>query len=461
MADGVFRRCSCGKRVPDGQRTCPREGCTGRVRWAFVAEIGSAGNRRQLHRSGYRTKDEAAEERARVVTERADATFVAPSRLTLGEYLDNWIAKGGTQGWSPNTMGNHRTSVMHLKRRLASVPLQRLTRDILTDFFDWLLREGRLPRGKNGKPGPLKPGSVAVVHTSLRLALAPAVEDKKIRTNVAVGAFRLPKDGGSEEPQAWSLEEMRAFVAFIAAVRDAGLYAVALATGMRRGELLGLRWRDVDLVHGRIDVRRQWTKAGDRGWHMARLKTGSQGLRTIEIDQFTVAALQRQLELVTAEKALWGSAYDPAGLVFPREDGKPQSPTAATRWFKQRTIDCPGVPAMVFHGMRHTHATLLLEDGVSLKVVARRLGDREDTVLKTYGHVMPRGMAIATSCVESWFAPAGSGDPADELARLRARVQELERLLLNGRSSPAVREQSVSDAPAASHITTGTPDASN
>jgi integrase len=298
-----------------------------------------------------------------------------------------------------------RTAVMHAKRRLQHVPLQELTRDQLKDFFAWLLREGKLPQGKNGKPGPMKPRTVGSVYASLRAAFTPAAEDKKMRVNVAVGAFRYSSDVGGEGPQAWSLEEMQAFLASVTDLRDGDLYALALATGMRRGELLGLRWRDVDLKHCRVHVRRQWTMAGERGWVMAPLKTGTMALRSIEIDRFTVGILERQRVLVDRERAAWGSAYYPHGLVFPTEDGRAQDGSEVTKRFKRAVARCPDIPVIVFHGLRHTHATLLLEDGVSLKVVAQRLGDREQTVLRTYNHVLPRGMAIAAARVAAWLDP--------------------------------------------------------
>jgi len=440
MADGVFRRCSCGKRLAEGQRTCPREGCTGTVRWAFVVDVGAPGRRLQRHRSGFATKAEATAQRAEVLAELGAGTFIPPSKLTFGQYLDRWVADGEAQGWSPNTQRIRQTAVMHAKRRLADVLLQELTRDHFRDFFAWLLREGRRPSG------PMKPSSVASVYASLRLALGPAVEDKKIRSNVVVGAFKAPR--GGEEMKAWSLDEMRAFLASVADRRDAGLYAVALATGMRRGELLGLRWRDVDLVAGRVNVRRQWTMAGAQGWRFSPLKTGSKALRTIEVDRFTVAILERQREMVERERAAWGSAYAAKDLVFPYEDGRPQNGAQMTRRFKSAVGRCPGLPMLVFHGLRHTHATLLLEDGVSLKVVAQRLGDNEKTVLQVYGHVLPRGMAVAASRVACWLDPSAT-DPAvsDEVAALRAQVRDLQARLEAHAEPPASgdgREQSVS-----------------
>ncbi len=403
MAKGVFRRCSCGFRLPDGSRTCPRPGCTGTVGWAYIIEIGRPGEgRRQRRRSGFRTQAEAAEERARILVELRDGLFVPPSKLTLGPYLDRWYAGGPTKGWKPNTQRDYRVGIEHIKRRLAGVLVQELTPGMIREFYAWLLREGKRPQRKDGEPAPMAPKTVANVHICLHAALADAVTDKILRTNPATGVYKYSREAVGHELQHWTLAEMQTFLAHVEGQRDAGMYAVALATGMRRGELLGLRWRDVD--GNRVNVRQQWTKAGDRGRQMVSLKTGTKAFRTIDIDRTTEAVLEEQRQMVEAEREAWGSAYDGRrGVVFPKEDGKPQDPDQATRAFERLAAKCPGVPRMVFHGMRHTHATLLLEDGVSIKAVAERLGDREDTVLRIYGDITPRGRIAAVARVDAWF----------------------------------------------------------
>ncbi|TMC13450.1 MAG: site-specific integrase [Chloroflexi bacterium] len=433
------------------------------MKWAFVLDIGSGSKREQMHRSGFATEKEAAARRAAALAQLNDGTFVAPSKVTFGDHLDRWLENSVTQGWSPNTRRIRETAVMHAKRRLADVPLQALEREHFRRFFAWLLREGKIIRTSHGVvSGPMKPRSVASIYGSLRLALSPAVEDRLIRFNPVIGTFKTPKDGGGEEMQTWTLEELRAFLHAIAGRRDAGLFATALATGMRRGELLGLRWRDVDLVGGRINVRRQWTMAGDKGWRFQALKTGTKAMRTIEIDRFTAAILERQRELVTRERVAWGGAYTNKDLVFPYADGRPQDGSQVTRRFKYAISQCPDVPMMVFHGCRHTHATLLLEDGVSLKVVAQRLGDHENTVLRNYGHVLPRGAAIAASRVAAWLDD-GEADRSvsDEAGRLRAEVDALRARLAAYEPAGHTaehREQSVSGGAAEALVPAGTPD---
>jgi integrase len=456
VAKGVFRRCSCGKRLPDGTRICPRPGCSGIVKWAYTVEVGRPGERKTRYRSGFNTAAEASAARARVLTELQDGLFIPPSKLTLGQYLDRWWATSPTKNWKPNTVRAYRIAIGHIKRYLGDVPIQALTSDQLKAFYARLLREGKQPRRKGYGPEPLAPKTVANVHVCLHAALRDAVNESPPlrRSNPAHDAYHYSSVTAGKELQHWTLDEMRLFLDFVESQREAGMYAVGLATGMRRGELLGLRDRDVDLPGARISVRQQWTKAGDQGWRMMPLKTGQKAWRSIDIDPVTVAVLRRQRDMVAMEREAWGNTYRDHGLVFPREDGLPQNPDHVTTRFERLIEDCPGVPRIVFHGMRHTHATLLLEDGVSIKVVAERLGDREDTVLRLYGHITPRGRMTAVASVGTWWKggmPAAPVAPSEleemraTIASLRELVADLQRQNDDLRSS---REQSVSESPA-------------
>ena len=418
----VFRRCGrCGRTVQEAKaRRCPS--CGGeRITWAFWVELAPVGAKRQPRSaSGFSSKREALEAVARVQTDRLDGTYVEPSKITVGKYLDDWLAGGAARGWRGNTARDYRVAVRHIKTRLAEVGLQAL---ILTDveaLYGYLLTEGKPPRRADGETrGALSRKSVANVHIAFRAALNDAVRQGLLRRNPTIGAFRYSRTKERVEMLAWSAEEFQRFLRFTAQDRDFALYRMALMTGLRRGELLGLRWRDLDLdaiVDGeprqRLHVRQQWTKDGDSGRCLLGLKTRTKAWRTIDVDVETAAVLRQHQEAQVFERHSWGPAYGRActrcakpadgrcatcgaratglDLVFPRPDGLPQDPDVITGRFERRTLECPDVRRIRFHDQRHTHATLLLENGESLKYVAERLGDREDTVLETYGHVTSR-----------------------------------------------------------------------
>jgi integrase len=187
------------------------------------------------------------------------------------------------------------------------------------------------------------------------------------------------------------------FLAFTAQDRELGLYHVAAATGMRRGELLGLRWRDVDLDGVRLSVRQQYTRQGKSlGFGPPK---SAKSIRTIDLDGETVDLLREQRERQLFERRAWGKAYRAdLDLVFCRQGGSPEDPNVIGRRFGRRIRNLASLPAIGLHGLRHTHATLLLEEGVDVKTVSERLGhDSVQTTLELYGHVTPKMRANAAA----------------------------------------------------------------
>jgi integrase len=159
-------------------------------------------------------------------------------------------------------------------------------------------------------------------------------------------------------------------------------------TGVRRGELLGLRWSDLDLVNARATITQTVIPTGGKRWEI-KPTTKTDHPHTIALDTHTVAALTEHRERQKFERALWGDAYVDYDLVFCRENGEPLDPSrfsetfaAAVRWAK--------LPPIRLHDLRHTHATHLLANGESLKVVSERLGHADVKItLQRYSHVIP------------------------------------------------------------------------
>ena len=185
----------------------------------------------------------------------------------------------------------------------------------------------------------------------------------------------------------WSADELAAFLTFTAQDRELVLYHVAAATGMRRGELLGLRWRDVDLNAARLSVKQQYTRQGN-GLGSGPPKS-RKSIRTIDVDQETIALLREQQERQRFDRRAWGTGYRAdLDLVFCRPGGSAEDPNVIGRRFARRVRKLATVPQIGLHGLRHTHATLLLEAGVDVKTVSERLGhDTVQTTLELYGHV--------------------------------------------------------------------------
>jgi integrase len=281
--------------------------------------------------------------------------------------------------------------------------LQSLTTLHVKALYQQLAKTGlvRERKEKDGSTthteGPLSRKSIHNTHICLRAALNEAVEDRLLRVNPAAKAHSYSRTKHRPEMVVWSVEEIRAFLQSVADQRESTLYRAALSTGMRRGELLGLRRRDLQLDAGRLPVRQQWCWDGANGRRFKGLKTGSQVWRTIELDPGTVFLLKRQLQDQELERGQWGGSYQDHDLVFCHPDGRPLDPTWTTKRFEKLSAVCSGAKAIRFHDLRQTHATMLLEEGT--KYVAERLGDREDTVTETYAHVTSKSRRRAVETV--------------------------------------------------------------
>ena len=419
----VFRRCNskkCRARVEVGARVCPK--CGGKsFSWTYVVDATLPGEgRKQRKGGGFETKAAAVEAMARLQTEVADGNHVEPRKLTLGAYLDQWLATGPVKGWSANGTEGHRYAIEgYIKPRLGSVPLQSLTRDRIKALYGWCLAEGKRSRKRGDLTrSPLSRKSVANIHITLRAALYDAVraEPPLLKRNPALNAYDYSWDAERPEMLTWSMDEMQTFLASVSTDRDYALWVVLLNTGVRRGEALGLRRQDVHLDRATptIDIRQQWAKAGNHGANFRSLKGKARHWRTIELDPETADALRTHLEAQGFERRR--DDYDDHGLVFCAPDGTPHDPDVTSRRFKALVASCGQVKAIRFHDMRHTHATLLLEAGEAMDYVAVRLGDRIDTVERVYAHVTG---SRREGGVSRWAAlKAQSASPAREVSEI-------------------------------------------
>ncbi|HMT61270.1 MAG TPA: site-specific integrase, partial [Microthrixaceae bacterium] len=164
-------------------------------------------------------------------------------------------------------------------------------------------------------------------------------------------------------------------------------FVVFATTGMRRGEVLGLRWSDVDLANGRLSVVNTITTVNGRPVETSTKTKKSR--RRVSLDAATLGALRAHQERQDIERASAGSAWSDTGLVFTREDGSAIHPDRFSHWFAD-LVEKAGVPPIRLHDLRHTHATLALEAGVHPKVVSERLGHATVGItLDLYSHVTP------------------------------------------------------------------------
>jgi integrase len=242
--------------------------------------------------------------------------------------------------------------------------------------------------------GVLAPSTRRLVHAVLHAALRDAVRWGKIVRNPA--DMVDPPALSRSRAKAWTASELRRFLEHVADDRLFALWRVAATTGMRRGELLGVTWRALDLDAARLEVSQQLLPTPGGASFGPPKSAGSR--RTVALDPETVEALRRHRDGQLLERDLAGDAYDDHDLVFADELGAPINPERPSEWFV-RHRKAAGIPGGSLHVLRHTAATLALTSGVPVHIVAARLGDNPKTVLGTYAHLLPSSDEIAAERV--------------------------------------------------------------
>jgi integrase len=229
--------------------------------------------------------------------------------------------------------------------------------------------------------------TIAHVHETASKALRQARRWKLVPSNVAADAS--PPEVPDRDMQVWNADELKVFLAATSGDRLAALWRLAAMTGLRRGEVLGLRWRDVDLERATLSV--------------AKSKTAS-GKRAVALDTETVAALKRWRAQQNAERLQMGADWVDTGLTFTREDGDRVRESYVSHKFG-RLVRQLGLPPIRLHDLRHGWATMALQSGIHPKVVQERLGHSTIAqTLDTYSHVIPGMHAAAAATVAALVA---------------------------------------------------------
>ena len=366
------------------------------IKYRYTREDGSAA---VALKRGYLTRKAAGEALRERLGSVDRGTHVAPNKITVAEHMAMWL--DGLRK-EPSTVASYRKNVrLHVEPHVGALRLDQLTGTRLTKLYHQLEKSGRV----DGKGG-LSARTVRYVATIIHAGLGAAVRDGLLAVNPADKADPpSAKAAASPEMHPWTVEELRAFLDQRSQAEDELLIAWSLlaATGMRRGEALGLRWADVDVGGSSLSVRRSATVVRHKGQGEDLIvgppKSGRP--RTIDLDPGTLAALR-------AHKATQGTlslalARDDA-YVLANLDGTVRHPERVSRRFVAALIaarEALGEDVLSkirLHDLRHTHATLLLRDGVPIKVVSERLGHASAMItLGVYAHVMPGMQAEAAA----------------------------------------------------------------
>jgi integrase len=204
----------------------------------------------------------------------------------------------------------------------------------------------------------------------------------------------------------WKMEQVATFFAVSDEHYLAALWRLALLTGMRRGELLGLMWEDIDLDRGMLSVRRTLSRGKGGDWVLGQPKTQS-GRRAIALPESCVASLRRHRAKQNSQRLRLGEVWQDSGFVFTGQQGQALHVNVLVTHFKS-LIRKAGLPDLRFHDLRHTSATLLLAQGVHPKIVQERLGHADISMtLNRYSHVTPDMQRSAADTLDAVFTKVG------------------------------------------------------
>lgn len=335
--------------------------------------VGADGRRHSIYAKTRR----AAQERLRTALQGADHG-IRPigQQLPVAVYLDDWLATSVSQRCRPTTIYSYTDTVRrYIVPAIGRIPLAKLEPEHVGRMLADLSASGRL-----------SPTTVRYAYAVLRIALGRALKQGKVLRNVAT--LVDPPAKATHELRPLTAGEARAFLASVAGDRFGPLFLAAIGTGMRQGELLGLRWQDVDLDAGTITVRHTL----ERGSRVLAEPKTERARRTLSLPSGVLTGLREQRRRQLEERMATGGRWHDGDFVFAAGNGRPLDPRNVLRAF-HTALAAAALPRQPFHAMRHACATLLLEQGEELSVVSRILGHADlSTTADVYAH-FTRGLS--------------------------------------------------------------------
>jgi integrase len=341
--------------------------------WQLKFDVPSRDGKRQQRYATVRGAYKDAQKELTRLLGAADADALPdPTRVTVGEYIRTWLSSAHEV--SPKTLERYgELAEKQIIPHLGATPLQKLKPEAVTMWHVTLLESGLSAR------------TVGHAHRLLRLILARAVKNNTLTRNVAT--IHSPPKVEEREVPILPVEQIPAILEALEGHMLHPIVSLALATGMRRGELLALQWGDVDLGAGTLSVKQslEETKAGLR----VKPPKTKKGRRKISLPPDTVAMLRaHKVKQMETRLVLGMGKPDETTLVLSDIEGRLISPHSVSRAWRMacKTRKLPRVP---FHALRHTHVSVLIGKGVDILTISRRLGHSKASVtLDVYGHLI-------------------------------------------------------------------------
>ena len=340
---------------------------------------------------GNRKRAEAVLTQHRVALE--GGAFTGKKNLTVGLYLQGWLDTYAVPNCSAKTVQAYRQTVNRYTVDIAHLQLQKLeATDIQPIYADMSKQK-------------LSNNTIDSLHKVLHIALNTAVKQGVLKRNVMTAVI-APKVV-SKQVEVWDPETRSKAIEVLKDSRFGDFYLLALLTGMRKGELAGLKWANVDLGRGRLQVVNTLQRISGRGLVLGVPKT-ERSRRSIALSDAAVGLLHEVRGKQTIQKAEIADAWTQSGFVLTHPDGMPLDSEVVSKAFTKLVKEA-GFPDLTMHGLRHTHATILLEQGVNPKVVSERLGHASvattvATTMDIYSHVLPDMQEKAAQAIDTVLA---------------------------------------------------------
>lgn len=361
----------------------------GDASWYLTVFLGKGADGKYIRRTKTvqcRTKREAESEYAKFRQEVEAGEYISPSRTTLAAFIQEWKEKYALKHLGMATLEIY---MVHLNGRviprLGHLKLEDIKPMHFIDLTDELSNGGR----RDGKDGRLSPSTIHYIHRAIRNVLNRAVEWKLIKNNPMDGVKKPKED--PRELDVYSQQEIDHIFYLLEKEKDLWriLITLALTTGMRRGELLGLDWKHINMDEGTIDVKQTLSFTKSKGYEIKEPKTKS-SRRRIELPASLITDLKAYKSKCNEERLACASLWQGGEnfFVFNSWNGKPLNPYSLKTWWT-RFSKRHNIRYINFHALRHTSATLLLNQGLHAKIIQARLGHANiTTTLNIYTHAL-------------------------------------------------------------------------
>ncbi len=359
-------------------------------RWTGAAYVFNRDGGRQRRQVYGRTRAEAAGKVTDLLKSNREHRPAAVIRVTVEQFGKDWVSRLAMSGLKPATVSNYGWILQrYVYAEIGSVRVVSLTPQHVRDLLAATAAKGVSPR------------TVQLTRAVLRSMLADAEREEVVHRNVAalVKGPRVER----QEVVPWNVDQAMRFLASVRGHRLGPLFSVGVALGLRKGELLALRWDDVDLLGATLRVQRTVQRLGSGVGLVVGSPKTARSRRTIPLPEMCVSALMGHRERQEIEQVDAGESWQDLGLVFASTVGTVIEPRNLNRLLDQLSAQA-GVPRIRFHDLRHTCASLLLAQGVSPRVVMEMLGHSQMSMTTDlYGHVMPTALRAAADAADYLF----------------------------------------------------------